>query len=289
MEETGNRIRTWGARLFMAVLLVTSGVMAGCATTGPGEAREKTIWQLRDQHVKIERQDRPTGVAVPANAHPADISVDRLRSMLESIEVRLPDKNKAVRLFNDDELNILGENIHTALASAGSGEDVTFAIIGHYPVLMGVLKQRMVTTGRVFCLDGQINIIFGDVLRYVRENEDRRLYPLLQGSRAAATPREWTLAAKPGGEAFTAKRPDWITYPIAGIVVPAAVPAAPPGSGSIGTDTKDAPPAVSPEKPAPTGRKSVEERLQILNELRAKQLISEEEYRVKRREILNEL
>lgn len=287
MEETDNRSRARGARLFMAVLLVATGVIAGCATINAGDAPEKTIWQLREQFVKIERQDRPTGVAVSANAHPADIPVDRLRSVLESIEVRLPDKDKTVRLLNDDELKTLGKHIHMGLASAGPDEDVTFAVIGHYPILMGVLKQRMVTTGRVFCQDGQINIIFGDVLRSVRENEDRRLYPFAPGSRAAATPREWTLAAKPGGEAFTVKRTDWITYPVAGPILPAAVPATPPGSGGVGGTAP--PPGAPPEKPATTGKKSAEERLTILNELRGKKLISEEEYRAKRLEILNEL
>jgi hypothetical protein len=150
---------------------------------------------------------------------------------------------------------------------------------------MGLLKERMVTTGRVFCRDGELDIIFGDVHRSVRENEDRRLYPLLPGSRGTTTPREWRLAAKAGGETFEQKRPDWITFPLAAPPAPAV---APPARESTGMEQKSAP-AVSPAKPAPAGRKNAEERLMILNELHNKKLITDEEYRAKRLEILNEL
>lgn len=289
MEETVYRIRAWRMRLFIVALLAAACVIAGCATTGTVEARGKTIWQHGDQYVKIEKQDYPAGDKVTANTHPADIPADRLRTMLESIEVRFTGKGKNVQLLDDDEITILSENIHTGFASARSDEDVTFAVIGHYVALMGFLKERMVTTGRVFCRDGQLNIIFGEVHRSVKENEDRRLYPFLPGSRGAAASREWTLAAKPGMEDFTMKRPDWVIFPVAGPAVPVAEPAVPQGSGSTGTVKKAVIPAEPREKPALVGKKSVEERLMMLNELRNKKLITEEEYRAKRLEILNDL
>jgi len=293
MKETGNHIGAWGSWVFRALLLVAAFGIAGCATMRPGEARVKTIWQYSDQYVRIEKQDPHAGLVVPANIHPADISVDRLRSILESVEVRYPGESKAVQLFNDDELKILSENIHTGLASAGPDEDVTFAIIGHYVALMGFLKERMVTTGRVFCLDGHLNIIFGEVHRSVKENEDRRLHPFLPGSRATGSRQEWGVAAKPGMEDFTVKRPDWLLFPIAGptvpVAAPVAVPAVPQSSGSPVTEKKGVIPAEPREKPAVSGKKSVEERLMMLNDLRNKKLITDEEYRAKRLEILNEL
>jgi hypothetical protein len=285
MVRTGNQFRELSARWLMVLVLVMVSGLSGCATARTGEVRERTIWQARDQYVKIEKQDRPAGVTVSANLHPADVPADRLRSMLESIEVRPEGENKGVRLFNDDELKILSENIHVGLAQASPDEDVTFAIIGHYPALMGLLKERMVTTGRAFCRDGEFDIIFGEVHRSVRENEDRRLYPLLPGSRREAAPREWRLAATSGGETFDQKRPDWITFSLAAPPAPAITP---PARESTGTEQK-APPAISPAKPADAGRKNAEERLMILNELHNKKLITDEEYRAKRREILNEL
>ncbi len=284
MVRTGGRFSGVAVWLVMAFLTMAGGI-SGCATTGTGKAPEKVLWQIRDQFVKIEQQDRPAGATATPNDHPADVSADRVRDMLEGVELRLPGEEKGTPLFNDDELKILGEHISAGLAQAGPGQDVTFAIIGHYPALMGLLKGRMVTTGRVFCRAGELNIIFGDVHRLLRENEDRRLQPFLPGSRGETKNQELRFAIKAGGEPFDVKRPDWVAFSLAAPVAPA--PAAPPASG--GTATEEKAPAAAVGKPAAGVRRSAEERLMILNDLHNKKLITDEEYRAKRQEILNEL
>jgi hypothetical protein len=291
MEISVKGLRIRAAWWFMAALLIAVGGVSGCATlTSQGrDATVKSIWQARDQFVAIEKQDRQPGATVPANAHPADIPADRISSALASIDIRLPGKDKTVSLFNDPELRILGENIHKGLAGAGPDEDVTFAVIGHYPILLGVLQERRVTTGRVFCRDGRLQIIFGEVLRDVKDNEDRRLYPFIPGARGKAASLSVTLTEKPGGESFDLQRQDWLTFSLAAPAVPVAAPAVRPEGESAGTGSKAAAPAVSPGKPAASGRKTVEERLMILNDLHDKKLITDEEYRAKRLEILNEL
>jgi hypothetical protein len=291
MERRDNLYRNRFAACFLVLLAVCLGI-PGCATmkSGPGgDAFVKSLWQSRDQFVAIEKQDRQPGFTVPANAHPTDISVDRLHSVLESIVVRIPGKEKTVQLFSDSVLKVMSEYIREGLALAAPDEDVTFAVIGHYPALMGLMNERKVSTGRVFCQDGQISIIFGDVMRDVKDNEDRRLYPFLPGLRTAGEPRKWSLAAKQGMEDFTMKRPDWVIFPIAGPAVPVAVPTILQGPDRAGTGSKAINPAETREKPAAANKKSVEERLLMLNDLRNKKLITEEEYRVKRLEILNEL
>ena len=262
-----NRVAAWS----LLLLLVASGGIAGCATTKsnqPGDGGGRTLWHLRDQYVALEPLERPAGLAAVANEQPVEIPVARLRAAFDSVEARAPDSDRPVHLFGEDELEALSEHIHNGLLAASPGQDVTFAVSGRYPVLMGMLNQLTVTTGRVFCRDGEINIIFGDLLRYVKENEDRRLNPLRPGSRSEAVLPEWSLMIKPGGEPFALKRQDWIAFPIAPLALSA--------------------PTASGKAPAPAGR-SIEERLVILNELRDKKLISIEEYRAKRLEILNEL
>ena len=292
MEIPVKRIGKSGTAWSMVLLMAILGGVAGCASIGGGQAGEvrvRTVWKARDQYVAIEKQDRHAGIAPTANAHPADLPVERLRSALESIDAHPAGKDVTVALFKDPELNILGEKIREGLASAAPDEDVTFAVIGHYPVLLGLMRERKVTTGRVFCLDGQLNIIFGDILRDVKENEDRRLFPFLPGSRASSVPGEWTLVAKPDGERFTLNRSDWATFPLVPprtLVVPPPVQLV-PGSGVTGDKAPH--PVVSPEKPGKVGKTSVEERLIILNELRNKKLITDEEYRMKRQGILDEL
>ncbi|HTG81958.1 MAG TPA: SHOCT domain-containing protein [Geobacteraceae bacterium] len=277
--------------LFIVMMLAILMGVAGCATTRSGRQGDmlvKVLWEAGDQYVAIEKQDRQTDTPVAPNSHPATVSDDRLRSMLESIEVRLPDENKAIRLFNENEITILTANIRTGLASARPDEDVTFAIIGHYPVLMGLVNEREVTTGRAYCRDGQLNIIFGDVHRTVKENEDRRLNPFVPGSRGTAAPGKWSLKATSGGEQFAVKRADWVAFPLEGPTVPAAAPAVRHDAGTAGTGDKAVPPAV-PGQPGKSGKATFEERLRTLDDLHDKKLITDEEYRAKRRDILNEL
>ena len=118
MKANGRRVMARGERLLITVLLA-AGVIAGCATARTAESREKIVWQGGEQFVKIERQDRPAGGVFPANRHPVDVPAVRLRSALESIEVRQAGDEKGARLFNVDELDILSENVRAGLAVAG--------------------------------------------------------------------------------------------------------------------------------------------------------------------------
>ena len=289
MEEIGCRIRACGTRLLALVLLGTAGILPGCATTRTAADPGRTVWHHGEQYVRIEQNDSGVAGTEAGNSHPADISAGRLHSMLESIEVRPPGGGQATPLFDDDELGILSEHIHAGLASADPGEDVTFAIIGHHAVLAGLLKQRVITLGRVFCRGKELNIIFGDVLREVNEREDRRLYPFQQGLRTRVVPREFDLTMKPGKEKFIMKRPDWVIFPVAGPVSMETAPATPKMGENAAAEERALPVGKAGKKQAGAGQRGIEERLTILNDLKSRKLITDEEYRTKRREILDEI
>lgn len=274
MKTAGSLIQKWVVR--GVVVVSCCCLLAGCATGTA--ATDRTVWQLRDQYVKVEKQDVVANGHAVANAHPVRVSTERLRTILDDLLLRSPDE-KGQGLFNDDELDVLSEQLHAGLVSAGPDEDVTFAVIGQYRAFMG-LKQRMVTTGRVFAGNGELNIIFGNLHRPLRDNEDRRLLPFLPGRRSTTTGNELMLAAKPGGELFTLKRSDWVVFPLDGPTAPAVLP--------VATQAERAP-AATEAKPAARGKAGVAERLAILNDLHDKKLITDEEYRLKRLEILNEL
>jgi hypothetical protein len=116
----------------------------------------------------------------------------------------------------------------------------------------------------------------------VNERDDRRLVPFTPGSRQDITVGEWTLLPQPDQPGYSLIRNDWVTFnnewraPAAQIPVPAQnVPASqisPVPSVKQQTDTL---------RPA--------DRLATLKELKDKGLISEDEYRSKRMEILNGL
>lgn len=274
METAGRLIQRWVAQ--GVVVMSCFGLLAGCATGTV--ATDRAIWQLRDQYVKVEKKDAEADGAARVNSHPATVTAERLRAILDDLLIRSPGE-KDSGLFNDDELDVLSEQIHAGLLSAAADEDVTFAIVGQYRSLMG-LKQRMVTTGRIFANDGQLNIIFGNLHRPLKENEDRRLLPFLAGKRTRTAASEWTLAARPGGEQFIRKRSDWVLFSLDGPTAPSAAPATPQAERA---------PATMEKKAVSRGKAGIGERLAILNDLHDKKLISDEEYRLKRLEILNEL
>jgi hypothetical protein len=157
---------------------------------------------------------------------------------------------------------------------------------------MGLGKEPKVTTGRIFIQEGRLNLILGIVQRDVNEYEDRRLYPLVPGSRLKQAAVASRITSMPGGVPFSMKRNDWLVFARAGSTQPIETsrPETPLPVSRESADQTPRPrePQKAIERPA--GRPgSIEERLMILNELRNKGLITEEEYRTKRLEILNEL
>jgi hypothetical protein len=243
----------------------------------------RTIWQSRDQFEALERQDSPQGATAISNNHPLQIAPERLSAILASIEVRSEDNDKPEQLITNQSLEVLVPQLVLGFRQATPGEDVTFAIIGLHKALYGLAKSPKVTTGRAFYTAGRLNIIFGLVQKDVNEREDRRLSPFTPGSRQNVPTGEWTLRPQSGRNGFALARKDWVTvsdeWQTTVVSAPVAEQRFPP------VQTAPAPP---PEKRNSDTRNPAE-RLSTLKELKDKGLITEEEYRGKRLEIMNGL
>jgi hypothetical protein len=265
-------------KTFRLVQLVSTALLLLLVSTSYASGR-RDLWQSREQFVALESQDAGSTGTVQSNEHPAELSQERLLSILASISVRETAGSPSEPLFTYQALQALAPNLRQALKQAAPGEDVTFAIIGLHDALYGLAKSPRVSTGRVFYKGGQLNIIFGLVRQEVRDRDDRRLYPFTPGSRSAAAAGEWKLLI-PGEKGVEQIRRDWLTF--------ANDWTAPPEPQNI--IEQKAKPAVAPVavKPVIDTRKPAE-RLTILNELKSNGLISEEEYKSKRLEILNGL
>lgn len=266
-------------------LLLIGGLLV---TASDSLASRNTLWQSRDQFVALEDQGGSPQQKVELNTHPAVIPAARIEALLSSLDVRVSDSNAVEPLFTRESLDVLVPQLQAALGQARPDEDVTFAVIGLYKALFGLAKSGRVTTGRVFVKDGRFNIIFGLVRQDFKEREDRRLSPFTPGDRKYVLPGEWKLLPQEG-QKIDFIRKDWVVFDSSWQppVEAAPTPAIPAPAAPV--------PAVAPKGTPQNlnipneGRPSAAERLIILNDLKSKGLISDDEYKAKRISILNEL
>ncbi len=252
----------------MLLLPVAILAISGCAHQSHSFKKpQQSIWQHRDQFVAVVEKDGPP--STPPNNHPAELSTDQIQGALGTLTLNDKGAENSIPLFSNDELKVLGEQIRTGLAQASPEEDITFAIIGNHLSFYGLAKRRMVTTGRVFYYNRKLNLILGMIHEDVSDYDDRRLKPFYPGSRTVSTKPVLKVTASTGENIlFASDRPDWL------ILSPNS--ATPPV-----TQTP------VPEKVSSPASRSIEERLLLLDELKRKNLISEDEYQTKRRKILD--
>jgi len=263
-------------------LVVATGA-AWCLTAGlePGQAsaaERKVLWQSREQFLALEPQDAEENEPPPPNDHPTVFSEQQLTTLLSAISFRSTHDASPEPLFTRNSLETIVPKMIQGLKEARSREDLTFAIVGLHEALHGLTKEPRVTTGRLFVKNGRLNLIVGLAQRDLNEREDRRLAPFSPGSRKAAVPGEWQLQTPPEPNGYTMVRRDWVTVPANWQPLSSAdaPPAAPSNQPSAGPSQRN-----QPRSPA--------ERLSNLNELKSMGLITDEEYRSKRMQILNEL
>ncbi len=273
-----NRISGWSRAVLTSValalfslIMVVPGVHAGDKTV---------IWETREGYVAVVPQDTARNVPVVPNNQPVELTDDQLIGLLGSIQIRDTLKDKPVPLFTEGAQQLLTPYLKQALQKAGPNEDITFVIVGLYRTLYGLANRPMATSGRLFYQDGKLNLIFGTVkedIRYRQDTSDRDFRLIAQGSRQTAAQGEWSLV--PGeGRPFELPRRDWVVFDTKAPLPVTPVSAVPPPQPSQ--------PAVSPSGKG-TG-KPLAERLATLNELKSKGLITDDEYKAKKQEILGE-
>lgn len=257
-----------------SVLCISFLVSTACADD------KKMLWQSREQFVALEPLEKNTHVK---NTHPADITIDSLTALLAAIDVRSEDSNAAEALFTKESLQVMVPHLQQALRTAGPGDDVTFAVIGLYNTLYGLAKSPKVTTGRVFFSTSSLNVIIGQAQQKVNDRVDRRLEPFIPGSRQQVAVGSWKVVPRDGSELYKIKRKDWIIFHDAFKKIAPPPPATKPAKAPV-----PAPESEPPRQPSAEGKNPVE-RLKVLNELKNNELITDEEYRGKRQQILNSL
>jgi hypothetical protein len=258
-------------------------------------AADQTIWTANGAFVRVEAQD-----AGPRNAQPARISPDQIRRALSQVKVRESSDREPVDIVTPEEIALLATQISKAFAVAGPNQDVTVASIGLFTNEI-YMKSQKVTTFRLFWTDAGLNIIFGQVHDDARETEnllrreDERTRPYIPGMRAQSATHKWDLIVGGAGiTAHDANRDDWLVF------APSALTGAPPLPNNVTVPQQPsytapaapgyaAPPTYAVPAAPPAAQQPIEQRLEKLEELRRKGLITDEEAKEKRKQLLEGL
>lgn len=263
---------------------------ASAPAQAPAAASKRREWQVAE--FSAVRLDAREPGAAP-NAHPASIAPDHLRQVLGALTVQV--KGASETLFSADELAELAGPLSQAFASAGPQDDVLLLSTSRREA--GVLGTPYGVTARLFVQDGALQVIVNDVrLDFVNVYRGTKVLPEFRfGSRQAAS------SAVLSTTAGAARRSDWVALPV-GVPMPVPVTAAPgqlapkPVVLNEPARAQAAPAAPAAVVPAPAAAtrdarffEEQEQRLRALKRLRDQNLVTEDEYQQKRRDILQTL
>ncbi len=248
--------RTAAAALAFASLL---GIAAGAQ----GEPRS--------EFVRLDEREANT----PTNDHPYSVTPERLRHMLVTLKVARTISPDAVAVFTEEQLKKIAAPLASALAMATPAQDVVFAITGKNGVLGNASPSR-VTTARVFAREGSLNLIFGLVHERYESGELGFTPPAFEpGRRAHRLDPIWKIVPDSTIGHLDGKRADWVVFDAPALHTPSAARA--PAANS----------APASAEAGAVRYRNVKQRLEILDRLQADGLITEEEYRQRRRAVLD--
>lgn len=257
---------------WLDALFGKGGAPTEAAKAGPGQR----VWAIHE-FTTLALVPREAGSAL--NRQPVQLPPEALRQQLAGVQ--FVGRGGAQPLFAADELAELVVPLAQALERAGPGDDVL--LLSSSRRESGVLVGPTAITARLFVQGepGQgekLQLIVHDArLEFYDQYRGTNIAPrFVFGSRSSAG----TAALRSAGASNT--RADWLALPLQAAAVAPAVPAAmtpAPLAAPVA--------APSPRKPLDAaGAEEIERRLETLKRLREKNLISEEEYQLKRRDIL---
>ena len=242
-------------------------------------------WQEGD-FVKLVARD---GNPEISNNHPLKINPQTLTTILTEIKI-LPKKTSdddeiPEPLFSKSKTKSLGIKLSEVFREARPDQDIAFQVMELSPVLGNFIKKPTYTTGRIFWRNKQLQIVFGSIRRGIAK---RKLYgqdtgvinPPQLGSRERIVDSDYKPALFPGTRYAETRsgdvRSDWLMID-------------PRETLRAISDTEDQTKTQAQNEPKTKPDNSVEARLRYLKGLRERDLISEENYRYKVRQILDKL
>ena len=270
--------------------------------------------------IKLTEQDKSKSGKTPPNSHPVELEQKDIAEAIELIKILSKDYYEGKdldRVFPINISRLIAEHIAKGLKEARPNQDIIYTLAGKKVVSLGAQEARY-QTGRVFYLDGKLNIIIGEYdhpgdklkeMVYAGGNEKVH-YHFPKAKRAKASKKFKDNVVKVDGienvKIGKKTRKDWFTIDIEKTkrVIAKSRDNEKLSDDELKKSLEDARLAkerremrlemarirqeMKQNKNA-TGDKSVEDRLQNLKSLKEKGLISDSEYEIKRTEILNDI
>jgi hypothetical protein len=264
-------------------LVLITALLTACGTFGPSDEDQLAPGEVTptSRNVYINnpyiyvRLTEAKGAA-GSNDHPVNVAAAQVRAWLAGIKVEPEDSDEPIPLIPADTLPQLSVLVAQALGDARPDQDVIFHTFRKVGSWFG--STRRDTTARVFYRDGALNLIFGDLDDFYSEQIDRDLQPLTPGYRNTRSDFSGKLIDSPEFT-YVGNRPDWIRINTSAIA-----------------EAKRKTPRPALVAPVPTAQTNqdprwtqLQERLLILEGLREKGLITQKDYEVKKRELLEVL
>ena len=278
---------------------------------------QDVIWEAgRNAYIRYAEQD---DAGFGANDHPVDLQIGEIKNALGSL--RFPHKGsddsdqEQTGIFTAQQIDTLSQNLATGLANAQQNQDIIFSLEKSVKRFLGTRGKRLYVAGRAFFKDGRLNIIIGDHDRagdeaFEAAYDPTRIgivaYDLNHGRRTKSSRVLKDFDINAAGVEYKElngqRRNDWLVIHLksASEAVDASLNIREAQESSskreesmelVGSEEAGAtvPAARLPPATAAPAAQSFEQRLTTLKTLRDKGLITDEEYEMKRRQILDEL
>lgn len=212
------------------------------------------------------------------NSHPITIEADQLSAALSRVRARSGETGEIIDLFPEKNREALAGRLAKELSRIDPDQElhlVSFRRIGTF-----FSGHRNASAARVFMESGRLNLILGQIDLFFSEFRDAdRPVPSMGSRKRAASLKGRIIGTE--GVTFVDGRNDWVALDL----VPAAPP--PPAAAPAAKGSDRTPAEKSPKTAIKPREKSIEEKLRILKNLRDKDLITEQEYVDKKRQILD--
>ncbi len=245
-------------------------------------------WQ-EGEFVKLVARDGVPGIS---NNHPLKINPQTLTTILTEIKI-LPKKSEdddvPEPLFSKSKTESLGIQLSEAFGNARPDEDIAFQVMEIVPLLGKLIRKPAYTTGRMFWRNKRLQIVFGSIRRGIAKRkllgqDAGVINPPRIGSRERVVDSDYKPALFPGTRYAETKsgtvRSDWL------MIDPRETLRA---LSDAEEQTEMRAEMRTENERRATSDNSVEARLRYLKGLRERDLISEENYRYKVRQILDKL